>query len=53
MLSLFLLLPLLGIILLNLSFKDTMRKIAVWFILLLSAGQVLMVLFHHRHFGAA
>ena len=50
MLSLFLLLPLLCIIALNLSLKHTMRKISVWCVLLLSLGQVFVVLFHHTGF---
>jgi multicomponent Na+:H+ antiporter subunit D len=50
MLSLFLLLPLLGIIILNLSFNRLMRKTALWWALLLSAGQVCAVMFHHSSF---
>ena len=46
MLSLFLLLPLLCIIILNLSLKDTMRKISVWCALFLSVAQAFVVLFH-------
>jgi multicomponent Na+:H+ antiporter subunit D len=50
MLSLFLLLPLLGIIILNLPAKKTVRRAALWYALFLSVGQVFTVLFHPAGF---
>ncbi len=50
MLSLFLLLPLLGIIILNLPAKRTVQGAALWYILFLSASQVFAVLFHPAGF---
>jgi multicomponent Na+:H+ antiporter subunit D len=49
MLSLFLLLPLVGIIVSNLPVKN-MQRAAFWYVLLLSAGQVFVVLFHIGNF---
>jgi multicomponent Na+:H+ antiporter subunit D len=46
MLSLFLLLPLLGIIILNLPIKIKMQSVALLYVLLLSVSQVIVVLFH-------
>jgi multicomponent Na+:H+ antiporter subunit D len=50
MLSLFLLLPLLGIIILNLPIKIKMQVAALLYVLLLSVGQVIVVLFHPEGF---
>jgi proton-translocating NADH-quinone oxidoreductase chain N len=50
MLSLFLLLPLLGVIILNLPAKRTVRRAALWYALFLSIGQVFVVLFHPAGF---
>jgi multicomponent Na+:H+ antiporter subunit D len=50
MLSLFLLLPLLGVIVLNLPAKRTVRKVALWYALFLSIGQVFVVLFRPAWF---
>ena len=51
MLSLFLLLPLLGIIILNLPIRIKTHTVAFLYALCLSAGQVFVVLFHPAVFG--
>jgi multicomponent Na+:H+ antiporter subunit D len=50
MLSLFLLLPLLGIIVLNLPIKIKMQTAALLYVLWLSVGQIIVVLFHPEDF---
>ena len=50
MLSLFLLLPLLGIIALNLPYKGKKDTVALLYVLLLSVGQAIVVLFHPANF---
>ena len=53
MLSLFLLLPLVAIIILNLPSRNVAQKMALWFGILLSVGQVFVVLFHPAAFWSS
>lgn len=53
MLSLFLLLPLAAIIILNLPPRNVAQKMALWFGILLSVGQVFVVLFHPAAFWSS
>ncbi|MCX5678173.1 MAG: proton-conducting transporter membrane subunit [Candidatus Omnitrophica bacterium] len=48
--SLLILMPLIGIVILNLPLKDIMRKFAFWFALILFVSQILLAISHHPIF---